>query len=848
MRKTLLSIIISIILIGGAHAQKADSLLNYQSPTEAINHKFVAENQMKTDLLNMLADFSVYMDKNFVNDKKTNTQRDSVGGFRCRETMTGTEDGIRTTADLGMVCAFLWKYGQANNTALPDGITYDRLYEMAKKSLTFTYSTHKANGLFRCRDNRNWGSYNNSYQFESSLWAMSMAYQAFFLWDSLSTAQRNCIQKVLDTECDYITMMPIKTNMKLDTRAEENGWDVCVLAANIGLFPDSKKADKYFKQLRTLAINTLSHPDDAKCTTVIDPEIDSLQVRQLYKGNNLFEDYTLQNHNYFHPGYQNVAIQELGEATLALQMFQQKLHGTVKYRTNTLTHNCKAVHDEVLNYLALPDGELAMPNGNDWSQYLFDQITTYSTMACILRDPDALMLENMAYKNIKARQKTTQDGSWLLNSDIGQRRMGVQAHRVMMTYLMHEAADTKNMKPSSWDDFLRRHYKAKAFTSQNVVRAASPDRFVIFSISGKKDFSGIFVPNDPGHSKTVIPFYNMNSTGNFLGHYRIESTPSNGINSIAPRIQTDSNSFVLNCEYSTNSYYLTRRHALYATPGNAVISIDMTRTNNGNRTITEERCGQMTLSMDPFTNVRRILHHEGGCDTVTGQSSWKRASGWLNIDNRIGVINLSPEKTMFLDRIRLSSSIYIRELYTSYSDKRRQVPSTTIAGRNSQVYLSNVSAQETRLLAEKTLSLDTLMTDGWMGVMAEDRRGKYLLIANFFGKTNSGELKGYQLGKGEYFPAIENSEVRIADGKANATFQLEPNRSIAMRAGFQLKGNNIKIRSIKPTLIVVEALEDTSVDIMYSNPKNEKYIKAKPLKMRKYTAIPIEWNGKKIIY
>ena len=70
--------------------------------------------------------------------------------------------------------------------------------------------------------------------------------------------------------------------------------------------------------------------------------------------------------------------------------------------------------------------------------FLYDQITSYTTAACFLRDPNALMLENLAYKHIKARQSTTQDGSWLLNSDIGPRRMGVEGHRVMMTYLMHE--------------------------------------------------------------------------------------------------------------------------------------------------------------------------------------------------------------------------------------------------------------------------------------------------------------------------------------------------------------------------------------------------------------------------
>lgn len=73
------------------------------------------------------------------------------------------------------------------------------------------------------------------------------------------------------------------------------------------------------------------------------------------------------------------------------------------------------------------------------------------------------MLENLAYKNIKARQTTTSDGSWLLRSDIGARRMGVEAHRVMMTWLMHEAISTADVTPTDWDAFNQRYAAARIF-------------------------------------------------------------------------------------------------------------------------------------------------------------------------------------------------------------------------------------------------------------------------------------------------------------------------------------------------------------------------------------------------
>ena len=137
------------------------------------------------------------------------------------------------------------------------------------------------------------------------------------------------------------------------------------------VFPDHRLAPKWFERLREFAINSYSHPSDASDNTVVDPGYDATTVAQLYKGANLYDDYTLQNHDLFHTSYQNVVMQELGEAALAMKLFQTGLHGHEKWHTNALMHNNREVMDRVLNWLALADGELAMPNGNDWSLFLF---------------------------------------------------------------------------------------------------------------------------------------------------------------------------------------------------------------------------------------------------------------------------------------------------------------------------------------------------------------------------------------------------------------------------------------------------------------------------------------------
>ena len=227
-----------------------------ESPTEGVvTSDFVAEPQMKDDLLQMLANFSTYL-KNDFQDEANNSQSEANGVFKGESTGNSNEAGVRTNADLSMICAFLVKYGK-DKVTLPANVSWNDLESMAMKSLVYAYSTHKANNLKKCKDNKNWGSVSkNDYTWESSLWAMSVAYSAFFQWNLLSDTQKNYIYKLLKAECNYELERSIPTGYSGDTKAEENGWEADILAATLGLFPNDELADKWFQRLREFAINS----------------------------------------------------------------------------------------------------------------------------------------------------------------------------------------------------------------------------------------------------------------------------------------------------------------------------------------------------------------------------------------------------------------------------------------------------------------------------------------------------------------------------------------------------------------------------------------------------------------
>ena len=784
------------------------------SPTEGkIDNTFVGEAEMMTDLLKMLAKFGTYLQNDFYDCSAPNSKNEPCGYFNGESSGQNNEAGVRTNADLSMICAFLVKYAKPEGIALPAGVTWARIEEMAMKSLVFAYSTHKANKLKGCAPNGNtyWGSVSSSDNvWESSLWAMSVAYSAFFQWDKLTATQKGYIYAMLKAECNYELNRTVPTGYSGDTKAEENGWEADVLAATLGLFPDDALAPQWFERMRLFAANSYSHGSDATNSGVIDPTYNDTQWNDLYKGNNLYSDWTLQNHNLFHTSYQNVVMQELCEAALALKMFQGN---NETWSSNALQHGNQEVMDNVLNWLALADGELAMPNGNDWSLFLYDQITSYSTQACFQRDPNALLLENLAYKQIKARQTTTSDGSWLLRPDVSARRMGVEAHRVMMTYLMHKMMSTADLQPTSWDDFRNAHSKAMIFPCQNIVRGYTPSRFTCFSWStGLKSYTGYFAADKADKNKIVVP-YRANNSGNITGWYEVSGKGTNATPVVSGIYQLDGNAWVMNGELSVNDAALNNRFALYSTPGNAFIYLDHVKANTS-CTITAEKGGLLAISTDELTKLQRTLYYADGDDITwkqrDGSTQLTFTSDWVNIDNELGIVGPGGKKMAFADR-GANNSIYTSKLYPMYSNNSRTVASGEVVDARHLVYYCNINAEDTKATAAQVESLKTLLPDGWNGVIAPDPSGAYYcLISNFRGAT-SATVDGITI-KNLAAPVF-STETTIENNKAKTSLTLQQNNSFATQMKIFIQGSHIKAQLEDANTAYITATQDVTITV-----------------------------------
>ena len=125
----ILTVLLCLCLTAGIHAQE-----------------FTSEAEMKQGLLQMLADFTAYMKRDYQPCNEPNSIGEQCGCFRSKNTMRSNEDGVRTNADMSMVCAFLCRYAK-DKVVLPEGVEWPDIERMARESLVFAYSTHKANRL-----------------------------------------------------------------------------------------------------------------------------------------------------------------------------------------------------------------------------------------------------------------------------------------------------------------------------------------------------------------------------------------------------------------------------------------------------------------------------------------------------------------------------------------------------------------------------------------------------------------------------------------------------------------------------------------------------------------------------
>lgn len=266
--------------------------------------------------------------------------------------------------------AFLHRFGEYDEKLV--GVSRAELLNATiLPMMRYLVATH-VTGSRPTSDQKHWGD-----AWQSAHWAQMLGRGAWFIWADLPADLRDGVRRVVAHEAERIARSEPPHQLRLDTKAEENAWNSQVLSVAMLLLPEDPRRAEWEPAYQKWVMSSFLRPVDEQNETVVDGRT----VRAQFTGANIFDDFTLENHNFVHPDYMTTFSLSLGCAPdFAL---------TGRRRPEALLFNVAPIYEN-LKWMLLPDGGFVYPNGQDWELFRNPSwLGKHVLMAVWAHDPDA---------------------------------------------------------------------------------------------------------------------------------------------------------------------------------------------------------------------------------------------------------------------------------------------------------------------------------------------------------------------------------------------------------------------------------------------------------------------------
>ena len=189
------------------------------------------------------------------------------------------------------LAAFLYR----NETALLEPlVTKDRLVEIIRKGIAWACDTHLTGDrdVATFLERRRWGE-----NWRSSLWAALLGLSCRLAREALTPELVEKVKRVLAHEADrFIGVLP-PSGCDVDTKLEENAFDVLCMSWAINLCDGHPSMERWKRTCGVWALNIASSQNDrADHAEYLEKSVSHFATTQT-----LFPDLTAENHGFFHP-------------------------------------------------------------------------------------------------------------------------------------------------------------------------------------------------------------------------------------------------------------------------------------------------------------------------------------------------------------------------------------------------------------------------------------------------------------------------------------------------------------------------------------------------------------------
>jgi hypothetical protein len=230
---------------------------------------------------------------------------------------------------------------------------------------------------------------------ETEHWVLA----AHLLADKLDADTLALVCQVAGAEADGAADREILSARPGDTAADDASWNAGILGVCAAIYADDPRAKKWDDYAKRWALNMEGREPDRKSKRMIDGR----PLGEWLVSVNAFPDLTIVNHRFWDLPYQT-SFGDLSEAIIAYKICNRPIPEA--FHANALEEG-----ENILKWLAMPDGDLLCPQGIDWAERDVQHSWAYTILGTLLDQPWALAAEARCLDLLTRRQANFNDGS-----------------------------------------------------------------------------------------------------------------------------------------------------------------------------------------------------------------------------------------------------------------------------------------------------------------------------------------------------------------------------------------------------------------------------------------------------
>jgi hypothetical protein len=598
---------------------------------------------------------------------------DPAAGYWGNGISDGNE-GIRAIGEMVYVCGTLLKFSDALSAT-----EREQYLRKATAAIRYAAATHLT-GTQKCPDGKQWG---NSWQ--SAMWAGTLGFGAWLVWDEIDADLRKGVERVLASESDRFLAGKPPGSRWLDTKAEENGWNLIGISLTANMFPNHPHAAAWNAKAIEYMINTLSTPHDRDDAT----PVDGRPVKSWFSAENLHPDFTLENHNFFHPAY---------VACSSYFLTQSAMHYTYAKRPipQAATHHLIDTW-RMLQSLILPCAESAYPQGMDWELHGTPVINLFASLATWQRDPLAARMEPLALQYMRAWQNMCNGDLAVPGSRLGFTRHAIVAEQAAYGYLAHKffGSPVKGLGSQEADS---RVCGVQPHEFIGLITHRTTDKF--FSVSWKNKIMAMLVPIGQGHEGD--PYFTVPIVNGFIGSFQLNGVRDSKLKVLEHNWKETTNGFETTATLQTGNSL--KQTVKITSLGNKAILYQDQVIALSDVSITKELGVPLGIENDQITGGTRMLCYDNGktvFDWQNPKATTAISGSWVNVDGRLGVIVIEGSGISYTQARSYSGgiSVYTDILNASSSDQLRTFKNGDTVAHRVVLLLTEISPERTAALA-----------------------------------------------------------------------------------------------------------------------------------------------------